>query len=51
MLGRRPEVNAVLATRFLEVANLIKSPPALREPRMVLRVWKAKRAPTSVRRA
>jgi hypothetical protein len=36
--------DAVLATRFLEVANLMKQPPSLMEPRMALRVWKGSRA-------
>ena len=34
----------LLATRFLEVANLMKQPPALMEPRVALRVWKRNRA-------
>jgi len=36
--------DAVLATRFLEVANLMKPPPSLMEPRIALRVWKGSRA-------
>jgi 2-polyprenyl-6-methoxyphenol hydroxylase-like FAD-dependent oxidoreductase len=39
--GRR---DPLLATRFLEVANLMKQPPALMEPRVALRVWKGIRA-------
>jgi hypothetical protein len=34
----------VLATRFLEVANLIKKPTALMEPGIALRVWRGNRA-------
>jgi len=36
--------DGVLATRFLEVANLMKQPSALLEPRIALRVWKGNRA-------
>ena len=36
--------DAVLATRFLEVANLMKPPPSLMEPRIAVRVWKGSRA-------
>jgi 2-polyprenyl-6-methoxyphenol hydroxylase-like FAD-dependent oxidoreductase len=36
--------DAVLATRFLEVANLMKQPPSLMEPRIAVRVWKGSRA-------
>lgn len=35
--------DAVLATRFLEVANLMKLPPALLEPRIAMRVWHGNR--------
>jgi 2-polyprenyl-6-methoxyphenol hydroxylase-like FAD-dependent oxidoreductase len=35
--------DAVLATRFLEVANLMKQPPALFDPRIALRVWQGNR--------
>ena len=35
--------DAVLATRFLEVANLMKQPTTLMEPRIALRVWKGNR--------
>jgi len=38
--------DAVLAKRFLEVANLMKQPPSLMEPRIALRVWKGRRAAT-----
>jgi 2-polyprenyl-6-methoxyphenol hydroxylase-like FAD-dependent oxidoreductase len=43
-LYRAAQRDAVLATRFLEVANLTKQPPALLEPRIALRVWKGNRA-------
>jgi 2-polyprenyl-6-methoxyphenol hydroxylase-like FAD-dependent oxidoreductase len=36
--------DAVLATRFLEVANLMKPPPSLMAPHIALRVWKGSRA-------
>jgi 2-polyprenyl-6-methoxyphenol hydroxylase-like FAD-dependent oxidoreductase len=48
---RAAQRDAVLATRFLEIANLMKSPPALLEPRMALRVWKGNRALASTGRA
>jgi hypothetical protein len=35
--------DAVLATRFLEVANLLKQPPVLLEPRIAIRVWQGHR--------
>jgi 2-polyprenyl-6-methoxyphenol hydroxylase-like FAD-dependent oxidoreductase len=35
--------DAVLAMRFLEVANLMKQPPALLEPRIAMRVWQGNR--------
>ena len=38
--------DAVLATRFLEVANLMKPPPSLMAPGIALRVWKGSRAAT-----
>jgi hypothetical protein len=41
---RAAQRDAVLATRFLEIANLMKPPAALLEPRMALRVWKGNRA-------
>ncbi len=34
--------DAVLATRFLEVANLMRQPTALMEPRIAFRVWKGR---------
>jgi 2-polyprenyl-6-methoxyphenol hydroxylase-like FAD-dependent oxidoreductase len=37
--------DAVLATRFLEVANLMKQPQALLEPRIALRVWRGNHRP------
>lgn len=39
-LYRAGQRDPLLATRFLEVANLIKQPAALMEPRVALRVWK-----------
>jgi 2-polyprenyl-6-methoxyphenol hydroxylase-like FAD-dependent oxidoreductase len=36
--------DAVLATRFIEVANLIKQPAALLDPWIALRVWTGSRA-------
>jgi 2-polyprenyl-6-methoxyphenol hydroxylase-like FAD-dependent oxidoreductase len=39
------ERDAVLATKFLEVANLMQQPTALLDPRIVLRVWNGNRAP------
>ena len=36
--------DALLATRFLEVANLMKPPPSLMAPGIALRVWKGSRA-------
>jgi len=47
---RAAQDDAVLATRFLEVANLMRPPPALLEPRMALRVWKGNRALASAAR-
>lgn len=43
-LYRAGQRDPLLATRFLEVANLIKQPAALMEPRIALRVWKGNRA-------
>ena len=45
-LFQEAQHDAVLATRFLEVANLMKQPPSLMEPRIALRVWKGRRAAT-----
>jgi 2-polyprenyl-6-methoxyphenol hydroxylase-like FAD-dependent oxidoreductase len=39
------QCDAVLATRFIEVANLIRQPAALLDPRIALRVWQGGRAP------
>jgi len=38
--------DGVLATRFVEVANLMRQPAALLDPRIALRVWKRNRAIT-----
>jgi 2-polyprenyl-6-methoxyphenol hydroxylase-like FAD-dependent oxidoreductase len=43
-LYRAGQRDPLLATRFLEVANLMKQPAALMEPRVALRVWKGNRA-------
>ena len=43
-LFRAAQHDAVPATRFLEVANLMKPPPSLMTPRIALRVWKGTRA-------
>jgi 2-polyprenyl-6-methoxyphenol hydroxylase-like FAD-dependent oxidoreductase len=37
--------DAVLATKFLEVANLVQQPAALLDPRIAMRVWSGNRAP------
>ena len=51
-LFRAAQRDDALATRFLEVANLTRQPPALLDPRMALRVWKGNRRPIqAVRRA
>ena len=47
---RAAEREALLATRFLEVPNLMRPPPALLEPRMALRVWNGNHALASVGR-
>jgi hypothetical protein len=39
-LFQAAQQEAVLATRFLEVANLMKPPPSLMAPQIALRVWK-----------
>jgi hypothetical protein len=44
-LYRAAQDDAVLANRFLEVANLMRQPAALLDPRMAFRVWKRNRAP------
>jgi len=43
-LFRAAQHDALLATRFLEVANLMKPPPSLMAPGIALRVWKGSRA-------
>jgi hypothetical protein len=51
-LFRAAQRDDALATRFLEVANLTRQPPALLDPPMALRVWKGNRRPIqAVRRA
>jgi 2-polyprenyl-6-methoxyphenol hydroxylase-like FAD-dependent oxidoreductase len=42
---RAAQDDAVLATRFLEVANLMRQPAALFDPQIAFRVWKGNRAP------
>ena len=37
--------DGILATKFLEVANLMQQPTALLSPRVALRVWKGNRLP------
>jgi 2-polyprenyl-6-methoxyphenol hydroxylase-like FAD-dependent oxidoreductase len=44
-LYRAARDDAVLATRFLEVANLMRQPTALLDPRIAFRVWRRNRAP------
>jgi hypothetical protein len=44
-LYRAAQDDAVLATRFLEVANLMRQPAALLDPRIAFRVWKRNRGP------
>jgi 2-polyprenyl-6-methoxyphenol hydroxylase-like FAD-dependent oxidoreductase len=44
-LFRAAQVDAVLANRFLEVANLMRQPSALLDPRIAFRVWKRNHAP------
>lgn len=44
-LYRAAQDDAVLANRFLEVANLMRQPAALLDPRIAFRVWKRNRAP------
>ena len=38
------QYDAVLANRFLEVANLMRQPTALLDPQIAFRVWKGNRA-------
>jgi 2-polyprenyl-6-methoxyphenol hydroxylase-like FAD-dependent oxidoreductase len=40
--------DAVLATRFIEVANLLKQPATLLSPRIALRVWTGSRASADI---
>jgi len=47
-LYRAAQDDAVLASRFLEVANLMRQPAALLDPQIALRVWKRNRAPARV---
>ncbi len=42
---RAAQNNGVLATKFLEVANLMEQPAALLRPRIALLVWKSNRLP------
>jgi 2-polyprenyl-6-methoxyphenol hydroxylase-like FAD-dependent oxidoreductase len=44
-LYRAAQDDAVLASRFLEVANLMRRPAALFDPQIAFRVWKGNRAP------
>jgi 2-polyprenyl-6-methoxyphenol hydroxylase-like FAD-dependent oxidoreductase len=43
-LYRAAQDDAVLASRFLEVANLMRQPAALLDPRIAFRVWKGSRS-------
>ena len=44
-LFRAAQQDDMLAARFLEVANLMRQPQALLDPRIALRVWKGNRRP------
>jgi hypothetical protein len=44
-LYRAAQDDAVLDSRFLEVANLMRQPAALFDPQIAFRVWKGNRAP------
>lgn len=44
-LYRAARNDAVLANRFLEVANLMRQPVALLDPQIAFRVWKGNRTP------
>jgi 2-polyprenyl-6-methoxyphenol hydroxylase-like FAD-dependent oxidoreductase len=44
-LYRAAQDDAVLASRFLEVANLMRQPTALLDPQIAFRVWRRNRAP------
>jgi len=43
---RAAQHDGVLATKFLEVANLMQPPTALLSPGIALQVWKRNRQPT-----
>jgi len=45
---RAAQDDAVLASRFLEVANLMRQPSALFDPQIAFRVWKGNRTPARV---
>jgi 2-polyprenyl-6-methoxyphenol hydroxylase-like FAD-dependent oxidoreductase len=47
-LYRAAHDDAVLASRFLEVANLMRQPAALLDPQIAFRVWRRNRAPARV---
>jgi hypothetical protein len=46
-LFRAARHDATLAASFLEVANLMRQPSALLDPRIALRVWRGNRAPAA----
>jgi hypothetical protein len=46
-LFRAAQHDATLAASFLEVANLMRQPSTLLDPRIALRVWRGSRAPAS----
>jgi hypothetical protein len=45
---RAAQDDPVLASRFLEVANLMRQPSALFDPQIAFRVWKGNRTPARV---
>jgi 2-polyprenyl-6-methoxyphenol hydroxylase-like FAD-dependent oxidoreductase len=47
-LYRAAQDDAVLASRFLEVANLMRQPTALLDPQIAFRVWRRSRVPARV---
>jgi 2-polyprenyl-6-methoxyphenol hydroxylase-like FAD-dependent oxidoreductase len=47
-LYRAAQDDAVLASRFLEVANLMRQPTALFDPQIAFRVWRRNRLPARV---
>jgi 2-polyprenyl-6-methoxyphenol hydroxylase-like FAD-dependent oxidoreductase len=47
-LYRAAQDDAVLASRFLEVANLMRQPTALLDPQIAFRVWRRNRVPARV---